>query len=128
MFSHVMFGANDLEASRRFYDATLSTLGHGEPVQDPKGRYFYRTSTGVFCLTKPINGEPATHGNGSTLGFQADSPETVDAWHLAGLQNGGTDCEDPPGIRESSGVQLYIAYLRDPSGNKICAVYRVPKD
>ena len=126
MFSHVMLGANDLEASKKFYDATLTALGHGEPVHDPKGRYFYRTNTGVFGITDPINGEPASHGNGSTLGFQAESPEMVDAWHQAGLANGGTDCEDPPGIREGTGVQLYIAYLRDPSGNKICALHRLP--
>ena len=125
MFSHVMLGSNDLEASKAFYDATLSVLGHGEPAQDPKGRYFYRTKTGVFGITDPINGEPATHGNGSTLGFAAKSPEEVDAWHAAGLANGGTDCEDPPGIREGGGVQLYIAYLRDPAGNKICALHRV---
>lgn len=125
MFSHVMLGANDLEASKKFYDATLSALGHGEPVQDPKGRYFYRTKTGVFGITDPIDGEPATHGNGSTLGFAAQNPEEVDAWHAAGLASGGTDCEDPPGIREGAGVQLYIAYLRDPSGNKICALHRM---
>ena len=125
MFSHVMLGTNDLEASKAFYDATLSVLGLGEPVKDPKGRYFYRTKSGVFGITNPINGETATHGNGSTLGFAAASPEEVDAWHAAGLANGGTDYEDPPGIREGSGVQLYIAYLRDPSGNKICALHRI---
>ncbi len=125
MFSHVMLGSNDLEASKAFYDATLAVLGHGEPVQDPKGRYFYRTEAGVFGITNPINGEPATHGNGSTLGFAAKTPEEVDAWHVAGLANGGTDCEDPPGIRESAGVQLYIAYLRDPAGNKVCALHRM---
>ncbi len=127
MFSHVMLGANDLEASKQFYDATLGALGHGEPVQDPKGRYFYRTQSGVFGITDPINGEPASHGNGSTLGFAASSPEAVDAWHAAGLASGGTECEDPPGIREGAGVQLYIAYLRDPAGNKVCALHRVPQ-
>ena len=128
MFSHVMLGSNDLEASKKFYDATLSVLGHPEPVQDPKGRYFYRTSTGTFGISTPINGEEACHGNGSTLGFSATSTEQVDAWHEAGLANGGVAIEDPPGIREGSGVKLYIAYLRDPTGNKVCALYRVPKD
>ena len=126
MFSHVILGSNDLEASKQFYDATMAVLGHGEPVKDPKGRYFYRTSTGVFGITDPINGEPATHGNGSTLGFAATSTEQVDAWHEAGLASGGVAIEDPPGIREGAGVQLYLAYLRDPSGNKICAMYRIP--
>ncbi|MGD8417797.1 MAG: VOC family protein [Pseudomonadales bacterium] len=122
MFSHIMIGANDMEASRKFYDAVLGALGHKPGVMDPKGRCFYRTPTGVFALTTPINGEPATHGNGSTIGFLAESPEAAEAWHAAGLANGGTTCEDPPGVREGSG--LYLAYLRDPSGNKICALHR----
>ena len=125
MFSHMILGANDMEASKKFYDATLSTLGIGESTQDPKGRHFYRTKTGVFGITLPINGEPATHGNGTTLGFSAANTEEVDAWHAAGLANGGTAIEDPPGIREGGGVQLYIAYLRDPAGNKICALHRI---
>ena len=128
MFSHVMLGSNDLEASKKFYDATLSVLGVPDAMQDPKGRFFYRTSTGTFGITTPINGEEACHGNGSTLGFAATSPEQVDAWHAAGLANGGIAIEDPPGIRESSAMKLYIAYLRDPAGNKICSVYRYPKD
>ena len=80
---------------------------------------------GVFGITNPINGEPATHGNGFTLGFAAESPEAVDAWHKAGVEAGGTDCEDPPGIREGAGMKMYIAYLRDPAGNKICALHRM---
>lgn len=128
MFSHVMLGSNDLEASKKFYDATLSVLGLPEGVVDPKGRAFYRSATGTFGVSIPINGEPACHGNGSTLGFAATSPEQVDAWHAAGLENGGVAIEDPPGVRESSTMKLYIAYLRDPSGNKVCALYRYPKD
>ena len=122
MFSHIMIGASDMEASKKFYDAVLGALGHKPGTMDPKGRCFYRTSAGVFALTNPINGEPATHGNGSTIGFAAASPEAAAAWHAAGLANGGTTCEDPPGVREGSG--LYLAYLRDPSGNKICALHR----
>jgi len=122
MFSHIMIGANDMEASKKFYDAVLGALGHKPGTLDPRGRCFYRTSTGVLALTTPINGEPATHGNGSTIGFAAPSPEAAAAWHAAGIANGGTTCEDPPGVREGSGV--YLAYLRDPSGNKICALHR----
>ncbi|XOV87750.1 MAG: VOC family protein [Pseudomonadota bacterium] len=122
MFSHIMIGANDIAASKAFYDAVLGALGHGPGVMDPKGRVFYRTSTGVFALTPPINGEPATHGNGSTIGFAAESPEAADAWHAAGIANGGTTCEDPPGVR---GGVMYLAYLRDPSNNKICALHRL---
>lgn len=125
MFSHIMLGANDIEASRTFYDATLGALGVQPGTVDAKGRCFYRTKTGVFALSKPIDGEPACNGNGSTIGFAADSPEAADAWHKAGLANGGTACEDPPGVREGAGVKLYLAYLRDPSGNKVCALHRV---
>ncbi|MCC2616535.1 VOC family protein [Aestuariibacter halophilus] len=122
MFSHIMLGANDVAASKAFYDATLGALGYKPGVMDEKGRCFYMTETGVFALTSPINGEPACHGNGSTIGFSAKDPDMVDAWHKAGLANGGTECEDPPGIREGAGRKLYLAYLRDPSGNKVCAL------
>ncbi len=125
MFSHIMVGANDIEASRKFYDAVLGALGVPPGAVDPKGRCFYRTDTGVFAITLPINGEPATPGNGSTIGFAAASPEAADAWHAAGLANGGTTCEDPPGVREGAGGKLYLAYLRDPAGNKICALHRM---
>lgn len=126
MFSHVMLGANDMEASKRFYDAVLGTLGHGPGTMDPKGRCFYLTPAGIFALTQPIDGQPASHGNGSTIGFAAASPEQVDAWHAAGVANGGVSCEDPPGVREGGGPRLYLAYLRDPAGNKICAMHRMP--
>ena len=125
MYSHVMLGANDIKASRKFYDAVLGVLGYKPGFKDERGRYFYITDTGIFMLTTPINGEPATAGNGSTIGFAAKSPEQADAWHAAGVANGGTAIEDPPGIREGGGMKLYLAYLRDPSGNKICALHRV---
>ncbi|MCC5885440.1 MAG: VOC family protein [Gammaproteobacteria bacterium] len=125
MFSHIMIGTNDMDASKRFYDAVLGTLGIPAGVMDPKGRCFYRTKTGIFALTTPIDGNPATHGNGSTIGFAAASPEAADAWHATGLAHGGETCEDPPGIRDGGGAKLYLAYLRDPSGNKICALHRM---
>lgn len=126
MFSHVMVGTSDLEKSRQFYDAVLGTLGLGPGVANGN-RYFYRSPTGTFGITKPINGENATHGNGSTLGFVASSPEQADAFHAAGVANGGTTCEDPPGLRGAPGAQMYLAYLRDPDGHKICALYRLPR-
>lgn len=126
MFSHVMVGVNDLEPSRKFYDALLGTLGIAAGVAN-KNRYFYRSPTGSFGITTPINGEPATHGNGSTLGFNMTSPEQVDAFHAAGVANGGTTCEDPPGFREGPAGRLYLAYLRDPDGNKLCALHRPAK-
>lgn len=126
MFSHVMLGANDVEESKAFYDAVLGELGVKPGVIDEKGRCFYRTKTGVFALSKPIDGEPACNGNGSTIGFLAENEEQAKAWHDAGIANGGVTCEDPPGVRDGGAVKLYLAYLRDPSGNKICALYRLP--
>ena len=125
MFSHVMLGANDIKESKKFYDAILGALGYGEGTIDPKGRCFYFTKTGVFGLSVPIDGEPASHGNGSTLGFSIESEEQGLAWHAAGLANGGEACEDAPGVRDGGMMKLYLAYLRDPAGNKICAMKRV---
>ena len=126
MFSHVMVGTNDLDAAKSFYDKLLGTLGVPPGAVD-RHRVFYRTKTGTFSVSKPINGEPATPANGGTIGFAAASQEEADAWHATGIANGGTPCEEPPGIREG-GVKLYLAYLRDPDGNKLCALYRLPKE
>jgi catechol 2,3-dioxygenase-like lactoylglutathione lyase family enzyme len=126
MFSHVMVGVNDLEVSKKFYDALLGTLGIGPGVAN-NNRYFYRSATGSFGITTPINGEPASFANGGTIGFNMQSPEQADAFHAAGIANGGATCEDPPGWREGSVGKLYLAYVRDPDGNKICALHRPPK-
>jgi catechol 2,3-dioxygenase-like lactoylglutathione lyase family enzyme len=126
MFSHVMIGTNDLERAKIFYDAVLGTLGVAPGFVD-RHRIFWRTPTGVFSVSIPIDGEPATVGNGSTLGFACQSPEQAQAWHAAGVAHGGSTCEDPPGVREGAAGKLYLAYLRDPDGNKICALYRLPK-
>mgnify|MGYP000060595340 FL=1 len=124
MFSHVMVGTNDLERAKKFYDAVLGTLGVKPAVIDGH-RMFYRTKTGVFGVTKPINGEAATFANGGTIGFAVDTPEQAHAWHEAGVANGGTAIENPPGIRKGPTMELYLAYLRDPDGNKICAMKRM---
>lgn len=126
MFSHVMLGTNDLDRAKTFYDAVLGALGVAPGFVD-RHRIFWRTPTGVFSVSVPINGEPATVGNGSTLGFACQSAEQVQAWHAAGVAHGGTTCEDPPGVREGAAGKLYLAYLRDPDGNKICALHRLPK-
>ena len=120
MFSHVMVGSNDLERSRKFYDALF-----GKPARtDDKGRLSYGRRGAVFMVSDPIDGKPACHANGGTIGFGFDTPEEVDAWHAAGCANGGKSCEDPPGYRENAFGKLYLAYLRDPDGNKLCGLYR----
>ncbi len=126
MFSHVMLGVSDLERSKKFYDAVLGALGLSAGVAN-KNRYFYRSPTGTFAISTPINGEPASHGNGSTVGFVAASAEQCNAWHAAGLAGGGVTCEDAPGFREGPTGQIYLAYLRDPDGNKLCVLHRPPK-
>ena len=126
MFSHVMIGTNNLDKSKAFYDAVLGTLGVPVGAVD-RHRIFWRTPAGVFSVSLPIDGQPATIGNGSTIGFACQSAAQADAWHAAGLANGGTSCEDPPGVREGANGKLYLAYLRDPDGNKICGLYRMPR-
>ena len=127
MFSHIMIGTNDLDRAKTFYDALLGTLGV-PPARVDGHRIFYRTPTGTFSVTKPINGEAATPANGGTIGFLCTSPEQAEAWHAAGIAHGGAPCEEPPGLRDGSVGKLYLAYLRDPDGNKICALHRPPRE
>lgn len=128
MFNHIMIGSNDIERSKRFYDAVLGTLGAGEPVRNVAKtghiRLFYRHNGSTFCLTQPINGESATFANGGTLGFKCDSPEQVRAFHDTAIAHGGQSIEEPPGLREGSLGAMYLAYVRDPDGHKLCAIYR----
>lgn len=124
MFSHVMVGTNDLDKAKRFYDAVFAAIGVGPGAVNEDRRIFYMSPTGVFGVTKPIDGASACISNGATIGFACDSSEKVDAWHAAGVANGGTSIEDPPGLREGSVGKLYLAYLRDPDGNKLCGLYR----
>ena len=124
MFSHIMLGTNNIERSKQFYDAVLGALGVGEGRIDHH-RIFWRTKTGVFSTSLPIDGQPACAANGSTIGFACNSPEEVHAWHEAGLAHGGVAIEDPPGVREGAAGRLYLAYLRDPDGNKLCALHRM---
>ncbi len=128
MYSHVMVGSNDIEASKKFYDAIFTATGGREGRVDPRGRIVYLNNGGIFLVTPPIDGQPATHGNGTTIGFAVDGPEQAQAWEQAGVANGGTAIEDPPGVRSGMGVNLYLAYLRDPSGNKLCALHRQPTE
>ena len=124
-----MVGANDIEESKIFYDKVLGVLGSAPGVLtvNPTGhkRYMYVVGDIMFLISEPIDDNSATHGNGGTIGFSADSPETADAWHEAGINSGGNTCEDPPGAREADGMKFYLAYLRDPSGNKLCALHNM---
>jgi len=124
MYSHLTVGSNDVDTSQKFYDAIFTAIGAAAGNRLSPDRVFYMHNGGMLLVTKPINGEPATYANGGTIGIAMTGPEQVDAWHAAGVANGGTTCEDPPGPREA--MKMYLAYLRDPDGNKLCAVYRLP--
>ena len=117
MFTHIMVGTNDPARAFEFYDAVLGAIGvEGHHMGE---RAFYRGASGAFGVGKPANGEPATVGNGGTIGFLAGNKEQVEAAYAAGLANGGTS-EGEPGKRDGAPGDNWGAYLRDPDGNKIC--------
>ena len=126
MFSHVMVGSNDIARSKAFYDALFGAVGGKPGRQDDKGRLSYVMKGAAFMVSPPIDGKDACHANGGTIGFSLDDPGQVEAWHKAGVAAGGTAIEDPPGRREGGFGPLYLAYLRDPDGNKLCALHRMP--
>jgi catechol 2,3-dioxygenase-like lactoylglutathione lyase family enzyme len=128
MFSHIMIGSNDIEKSKLFYDALLGMLGAGEPYRNQAAsghmRLFYRHDGSTFCISEPINGEDASCSNGGTIGFKCNSPEQVQKFHDIAVAFGGKSIEDPPGVRESPMGAMHLAYVRDPDGHKLCAIYR----
>ena len=128
MFSHIMVGTNDIDRAQGFYDAVLAVLGVSAPHANTSAsghrRLFYRHNGVSFCVTEPINNEPATAANGGTIGFTCSSPEQVPQFHDVAVAHGGTSIEGPPGPRQSGNAVLHLAYVRDPDGNKLCALYR----
>jgi catechol 2,3-dioxygenase-like lactoylglutathione lyase family enzyme len=127
MFSHITVGSNDLAASKTFYDAVFGVLGAAPIMADPAaGRLAYAHGGANYMICTPLDGQAATHANGGTIGFGCTDPAQVDAWHAAGCAAGGKSCEDAPGVREFPFGKLYLAYLRDPDGNKLCALHAIP--
>lgn len=127
MFSHIVLGSNNLDKSKQFYDAILAPLG-AEPGMAAflhSNKLFYNHNGAMLILSEPLDGQPATAANGGTIGFAGKSTDEVDAWHAAGVANGGASCEDPPGARDTAMGKFYLAYLRDPDGNKLCAFHPV---
>ena len=128
MLNHTMLGTNDIEKSRKFYDAVLAVLGAGEPVvhvnDTGQTRLFYIHNGSSFCITEPINGKPATAANGTTIGFRCDSPEQIQQFHDVAIANGGSSIEEAPGLREGSMGPMHLCYFLDPDGHKICGLYR----
>ena len=128
MLNHVMVGSNDIARSKRFYTEVLGVLGAGAPLENRAVsghmRLFYRHDGHTFCVSEPIDDAPATPGNGATIGFKCDSPEQVQQFHDVAVAAGGLSIEQPPGLREAPMGTLYLAYVRDPDGNKLCAIHR----
>lgn len=127
MINHTMIGTNDIDKARTFYTKALGAIGYGEPVtNEEKGvtRIFFMKPGGLFAVTQPLNGEPATVANGMTIGFKCDSPEQVKAFHDAAIAAGGTTLEDPPGKRDTSMGEMHLCYFRDLDGHKICGIHR----
>jgi catechol 2,3-dioxygenase-like lactoylglutathione lyase family enzyme len=128
MINHIMIGTNNIERSKLFYDAVLAILGAGQPLRNiassGHARLFYMHDGSTFCITEPINGESAGVGNGSTIGFKCNSPEQVKEFHDIAIASGGISIEEAPGLRNGTLGALHLAYVRDPDGNKLCAIYR----
>ena len=126
MFSHIVVGSDDIARSKKFYDAVFTAIGAQPGAEVREGRIAYSHNGTRFIVTKPNDGKPATAANGGTIGFNIGDPKLAEAWHKAGVANGGTSIEDPPGVRQGAAGELYLAYLRDPDGNKLCGLYRKP--
>lgn len=128
MFNHIMVGTSDIQRSKRFYDAVLGLLGAGEGMSNKSEagqmRLFYPHDGNTFCVTEPINGEPPSCANGGTIGFKCSSAEQVREFHDVAVAHGGTSIEDAPGLRNGSLGPMHLAYVRDPDGNKLCAICR----
>ncbi|MFT7285984.1 MAG: catechol 2,3-dioxygenase-like lactoylglutathione lyase family enzyme [Halieaceae bacterium] len=128
MLSHIMIGSNDIGKTRNFYNAVLGVLGAGEPIEHAnatgQARLFYLHGGSTFCVSEPINGEPVTVANGSTIGFACNSPEQLKELHDVAIANGGISVEDPPGPRDSTTGVIHLCYFLDPDGHKICGIHR----
>jgi catechol 2,3-dioxygenase-like lactoylglutathione lyase family enzyme len=120
LFTHMFLGSNDVDRSRKFYEAALAPLGRQNVMPADQPRLVFPSESSTLIVGAPANGEPANVANGFTVGFGAADAAAVDAFHAAGLANGGT-CEGEPGPRPNAPGNAYGAYLRDPDGHKVCA-------
>ena len=120
MLNHVMVGSNDIERSKRFYDAVLPIVGI-LPLSEAADGVGYSCGTFHFSMQVPIDGKPASVGNGSHIAFGVENRGMVDRFYAAALAHGGTS-DGAPGLRPEYDGNYYGAFVRDPDGNKIEAV------
>ena len=133
MMSYITVGVDDIEAARRFYAAFHPALGYR--VEDYQGDLSFippnvpgdRVVQPDFYVKRPFDGKPAVAGNGNMVAFEVRGQAQVRALHSAALAAGGTD-EGAPGFRAAYGPHFYVAYLRDPQGNKIALYSADPSE
>jgi catechol 2,3-dioxygenase-like lactoylglutathione lyase family enzyme len=129
LLSHVTLGTNDIDRAVAFYDQALAPLGLARLETDlGQGWAGWAEAPGAtlrFWVMRPLDGNPATAGNGVTIAFEARDRAAVDAFHATALTAGGTD-EGGPGLRPHYHADFYAAYVRDPDGNKLCCVCHRP--
>ena len=120
----VMFGSNDIEKAKSFYDVTLAVIGLKGLYEHGSGGRIYGTAAGVplLSIVRPFNGDSASAGNGSMASLMCDSRDQVSAIHAKALEQGGT-CDGPPGPRGGEESGIFAAYFRDLDGNKISALH-----
>ncbi|MBB4866649.1 catechol 2,3-dioxygenase-like lactoylglutathione lyase family enzyme [Pseudomonas nitritireducens] len=124
MFSHISVGTNDLPRAIAFYTGVLAPLGivlKARRQQPERAIFAHPDSDVVFCVYSPLDGQPASVGNGSLVAFEARTRHQVDSFHARALQHGGAD-EGAPGLRLHYSPTYYGAYVRDLDGNKLCCV------
>ena len=124
LFRHVMVGANDLDESKKFYDAIFGVLGL-PPGKHEGNKCRWLGEGGQFLIKLPIDGKSATRANGGTIGFECSSTVMVDAWYAAGMSNGGNSIM-PPELSDRVNYKLYLSYISDPVGNKLNASFKLP--
>ena len=126
MLGYITIGTNDPDTSGKFYDAFFGEIGAERKFRDGDWIGYGERGSDAHAVyvCPPFDKKPATFGNGSMIGFKAKTKAEVDGAYKAALANGGTD-EGKPGPRPADSTTFYGAYLRDPTGNKIC-VYCKP--
>lgn len=124
MISYVTIGTDDVQTSAKFWEVVLAPLGY-KKFWEGAGVGFAidgdSNKPGSVWVMNPYNKQKAVPSNGTMIGFNAPTKESVDEFHANAIANGGT-CEGPPGVREDYGPNFYVAYIRGIDGNKVSAL------